>query len=529
MTQNQPDQDYLDLFKPRTQTSPGDTTPGQSSEPLTDPHTTPFEEEFVSFETGFEPGSQIPGASRLNPRLIGLFVGGGCLLVVLAAVVVFAIYQVFFNRDGGAAPTSTPTPTQLFAATPSPTVAAVESPLFVPMVSSDDVRVPVALPERLSIGETTFAVQALNTPAGAWPDAPASGNAVTWAYGSVVNYVLGLAPTQENGDLLSALQVGDPLNLHMSSGLILNFSVDQVTTSPTDTVSLFEQVSPRLTLALLADDPGQRTVVSAAFIGDEVADEPALLGATTGVIGTPVELGPVRVTVIDAYQVSAQEAELPPDTGYLLIDFAIDNVGTEVLETAHFQTFVNDATGERYPLTILAGQFAKYGLPTGSLAPGETNIGSAGYLMPRSAGGPEGQVQWVFNPLPGSDDWLTVPVPYSLPAPTPTPEPPPPVGFARVSVDSDDVFVNWADDVLDISLEIHNVSEGPVEVTKDDISLSSWTDNDLSLQAPAPPLPWTIEPGERRLFQLQFDLPSADSALLTVLGYTFAIDNLGVE
>jgi hypothetical protein len=522
MTHNQPDQDYFDLFKPKTPTSAGATVPSQSSEPLQD--------EFAPFETELEPAPPAPGALRPNLRLLGLFTGGGCLLLLLAAVVVFAFYQVFFKKeDAGAVTGGTPTPTRLAAATPSPTVAAAASPLFVPVVSSDDVRVPIALPQRLSIGETIFAVQALNTPSGAWPDAPASGDAVTWAYGTVVNYVLGLAPTQENSDLLSTLQAGDPLSLHMSTGLILNFSVDQVMTGPADTAALFEQISPRLTLALLADDPAQRTVVNAAFVSDEATDEPALPKATTGVIGTPIELGPVRVTVIDAYQVTAQEAGLPPDTGYLLIDFAIDNLGTEVLQTANFQTFANDATGERYPLTILAGQFAKYGLPSGSLAPGETNIGSAGYLLPRSAGGTQGQVQWVFNPLPGSDYWLVVPVPYSLPAPTATPEPPPSVGFARVSVNSDDVFVNRADAVLDISLEIENISEGLVQVTQDDISLSSWTDNDLSLRAPAPPLPWTIEPGERRLFQLQFDLPTADSALLTVLGYTFAINNLGTE
>jgi hypothetical protein len=83
--------------------------------------------------------------------------------------------------------------------------------------------------------------------------------------------------------------------------------------------------------------------------------------------------------------------------------------------------------------------------------------------------------------------------------------------------------------LLDIGLRIENISEGRVQVTEESISLSSWTDGELTLVAPAPALPWTIEPGELRLFQLQFELPTADSALLNVLGYTFSLENLGGE
>jgi len=265
--------------------------------------------------------------------------------------------------------------------------------------------------------------------------------------------------------------------------------------------------------------------VSAPFFNDEAGELTLFSEAAVGLVGTLVNQGPVRVTVIEVYQVAAGEAGLPAGTGYLLADLKIENVGQTVLEPEFFQTFVIDTAGERYPLTMLAEQFTHYGIPTESLAPGETVIGSMGYLVSRSS---EGEVRWAFNPLPGSDHWIIVPLSFDLPLATPTAESPP-VGFARVTVDTDDVFIDKTDGLLDIGLRIENISDGVVQVTESDISLSSWTDGELPLVAPAPPLPWAVEPRELELFQLQFELPTADSALLEVLGHTFSIENLGGE
>jgi hypothetical protein len=41
-----------------------------------------------------------------------------------------------------------------------------------------------------------------------------------------------------------------------------------------------------------------------------------------------------------------------------------------------------------------------------------------------------------------------------------------------------------------------------------------------------PPLPWTIEPGQTRVIELQFESPDASSVLLTLLGYSFEISGL---
>jgi hypothetical protein len=482
----------------------------------------------VGSETRFDAFITSPDGPGRTLRTVGAIVGGGCLLLMLLAVVLFAFYQVFVRRGGDDEVKDTPTPTVVAVSSPTPVAtleAVADSPLFVPLVNSDDVRVPLALPERLTVGDTVYTVQAQRAPEGAWPAVPTAGDTVAWVYGTVVNYILGLAPTSENSTLVSALQAGDTLSLHMSTGLILDFNVGEIAIGAADEAGYLEQISPRLTLALLTDDPARRIVVSAPFFNDE-AGEPTLFSeAAVGLVGTLVNQGPVRVTVIEAYQVAAGEAGLPAGTGYLLTDLKIENVGQTVLEPEFFQTFVIDTAGERFPLTMLAEQFAHYGIPTESLAPGETVIGSMGYLVSRSS---EGEVRWAFNPLPGSDHWIIVPLSFDLPLATPTAEPPP-VGFARVTVDTDDVFIDKTDGLLDIGLRIENISDGVVQVTESDISLSSWTDGELPLVAPAPPLPWAVEPRELELFQLQFELPTADSALLEVLGHTFSIENLGGE
>lgn len=534
------DEEFLDLFKPKKTAGDRDdhvpvegaSSPAGDAMGATQPspsHVPPdaglHEADYTwDVEPDVErlpPGSATQGCS---PRVVGMLMGGGCLVIILLAVFAFALLQIF-GKDNEAPPTTMPTRLiDIFTPPPTPLPPVTESPLVVPLVSSGDVRVPIALPEQLSIGETIFDVQAVRTPANTWPAAPSSNAVAAWAYGTVVNYILQLAPTPENQALLSALQVGDSLHLHMSTGLVLNFNVSEINNDAADEADLFRQVSPRLTLSLPAGAGSiSRTVVSAPFFDDEAGAKSLPTGTVAGLVGIPVDQGPVRVTVLEAYQVAAGDAGLPAGMGYLLIDLAVENIGATVLETEFFQSFVIDVEGERYPLTIPSGQFTHNGLPTDPLAPGEKVIGSAGYLLPDSPGQ---QVQWAFNPVPGSDYWVVVPLSFDLPDATPTPEPPPPVGFATVGIDPDGVFVDSRDDLLIIGLEIENISEGVVYVTEDDISLTS-TDGEFRLETAAPLLPWTIEAGAYRLFELQFELPSTRDALLDVLGYTFSIDNIG--
>jgi len=42
----------------------------------------------------------------------------------------------------------------------------------------------------------------------------------------------------------------------------------------------------------------------------------------------------------------------------------------------------------------------------------------------------------------------------------------------------------------------------------------------------APLLPWTVQPGQTQVIELQYPKPDAPAALLTLLGYSFEIQGL---
>jgi hypothetical protein len=536
MTEDPQDRDYLDLFKPKgevplegsSQTSnAGASSAAASAEPADVEPAVVDTESWESTAIPVEPMAEANDGIDSRVKVIGVAAGGGCLLVMLLAVVIFAFYQVFLRQGGEEENATTPTRTaEVAVATREPPPPTVESPITIPIVSSTDVRVPLNYPERLAVGDTLLSVQPVKAPPGSWPPAPATVDTVNWVYGTVVNYIMGLSPAQRNLDLVTRLAPGDTLSLYTSTGVILHFTVSEVTVGGAEDPALFDQISPRLTLAVLTDDPTQRVAVSAAYRDDESQDIELFTSAAIGLIGTPVVQGPVRVTVLDVYQATAEETGLPYSMGYLLMDVQVENIGDETLDPNLFWTFVMDAANKRYPVTVMAEQYANYGSPVDPLAPGETVIGSIGFLVPEN---PEGEVRWVFNPQPGSKFWVVVPLSYDLPAPPATAEPAPKPGFVVVTIETDDIFVNREDNLLDIVLRVQNTSTGVVVINREDVSLSTWTEGEISLVAPAPQLPWQIEPGELRLFQLQYRLPTEDTALLSVKGYTFSIENLGGE
>ncbi len=519
MTQDEHHEDYLDLFKPKSDAVSSTESNGvfesAGVEADAEARPNPPLEEPTAYEV---PASSNPGGSGCNCRMWAIALAALGVLLVLSVFVIWVGWRVLIDDDG-----DEPKPTATEAITSAtPTVSVTDSPLLKPLVSSDDVRVPVALPVGLQIGEHEFEVQAVDTPSGSWPSAPAAGDTAAWAYGTLVNYVMGLAPTAENAGLLSELGEGDPILLTMSTGNLLRFSVAEITSGEGDEADL-GQGRPRISLALLASDSKERTVVVANFMVNEINPDSPLTGAVSGVVGAPLERDGVRVTLLDSQQVSAQEAGLPAGTLYVLVDFSVENIGAGILQTDLFQLELQTADGTRYPLSFPALQFANYGLPVDPLAPGETVVGSAGYLVPANLSGP---VNWIFNPLPGSDHWILVMLSLDEVPPTPTPEPAPPVGFARVTISEQDIFIDQRNGLLVLGGEIENISEGQVVVTEADIKLSS-TAGEGTLVATAPLLPWEVDPGKSALFELQFALPPADSAMIEVLGYTFSIEGLG--
>ena len=73
--------------------------------------------------------------------------------------------------------------------------------------------------------------------------------------------------------------------------------------------------------------------------------------------------------------------------------------------------------------------------------------------------------------------------------------------------------------------EVLNLGTGPLTVEISDVSLTS-SAGIGNLRTAAPPWPWTVQPNQTQVIELQYERPDASTVLLTLLGYSFEIQGL---
>jgi hypothetical protein len=228
----------------------------------------------------------------------------------------------------------------------------------------------------------------------------------------------------------------------------------------------------------------------------------------------PVRVGDVQVTVVRGHA-ERGGAALLPGTMYYLVEFSVENVGQTPLDTSGFSMRLQDGMGNEYLLSPAASAAGEYGPLSGELAAGAVVQSTAGYLVSELLAGPT--LNWAFSPGHGSELWASVDIPYA------TEEQPVPVSQAEVSIT--DVFLSGDGSVLIIEGEVRNVGSEPFTVEMSDISLTS-SAGMSDLRMAAPPLPWTVQPGQTQVIELQYTKPAASAALLSLLGYSFEIEGL---
>lgn len=200
---------------------------------------------------------------------------------------------------------------------------------------------------------------------------------------------------------------------------------------------------------------------------------------------------------------------------YYLVEFSIENVGASPLGTTAFSMQLQDGVGSGYLLSPAASAAGEYGSLSGEIEPSTRVHGSAGYLVPEMLVGPT--LIWTFSPQPGSELRARVVIPYEAGSE------PASAGQAQVTIS--DAFLSSAGDVLNIEGEIRNVGGGMLTVELSDISLTS-SAGMSALRSAAPPLPWTIQPGQAQVIELQYEKPDASSVLLALMGYSFVVQGL---
>lgn len=429
-------------------------------------------------------------------------------MLLLAAALALAVAALIGLLSNGKDQAGIPlTVTKL---TPTPPTSPLPIPSCETIISSDEVQLAMALPVSLTLGGESFPVAVTEAGEEGWSYPSDSSGSAAWVCGTVVNYVVGLEPIPENGTLLASLRPGDEIKLHLSSGTLLFFRFDERREAvPASEASVFEQFRPRLTLVLEAED-GTWQVATAEYVAESEPARPPS-PETLAQPGQPVHVGDTQVTVIKGH---AQQggSDLPPGTMVYLVEFSVENVGATSLDTATFDMQLQDGAGNGYLLSPAASALGENGPLAAQVGPGSIAQGTAGYIVPQTLAGPT--LIWTFSPWPGSDLRAGVGIPYAGGKP-------PSAGRAEVSVT--DAFLDGASLVIEGT--VRNTGEGPLAVDMDDIELTS-SAGISNLRVAAPPLPWTIQPGQTQVIELQYEKPSASAALLTLMGHTFEIGGL---
>ncbi|MBN1976288.1 MAG: DUF4352 domain-containing protein [Anaerolineae bacterium] len=445
--------------------------------------------------------------------ILPIVAGMALLLIAVLLIIVLVLQNWVAPKEGDPGTSLVVSKVTVTPGAPTPSVSPPSQSRCETIISSGDVQIAVSLPISLTLGEEAFPVEVILPEEEGWGYPAGSSGSAAWMCGTVVNYVVLLEPTAENEALLAGLAPGEEIVLQLSNGVMLFFGFDQQREMKADEVDVvFAQLEPHLTL-LLERQGGAWLVVSADYL---TRVEPVYPPASDTLAGldVPVRVGDAQVTVWDGYALRSVPG-LPAGTMYYLVEFSVENVGASPLDADVFTMQLQDGMGNKYLISPAASALGDSGLLEGEIAPGEAAEGSAGYLVPDTLSGPT--LVWTFSPSPGSEVWASVGIAYEGEEPSAEP--------ARAEVTITDAFLSGDESRLIIEGEIRNVGGSPLTVEVRDITLTSSAGMGELIIA-APPLPWTIEPGQSRVIELQFEKPDAASVLLTLLGHSFEISGL---
>jgi len=299
--------------------------------------------------------------------------------------------------------------------------------------------------------------------------------------------------------------------MRLSSGAVLFFRFVEQRQVAANETGVFEQVRPRLTLIVEREADVWQIAASDYVAETEPVQPPAEALVQPG---RPVRVGDALVTVMRGY-VERGGPDLLPETMYYLVEFSVENAGSVPLDATAFNMQLQDGVGNGYLLSPAASATGEHGPLGGEIAPGVSAQGTAGYLVPETLAGPT--LIWTFSPRPGSELRAGVGIPYEAGAGRAS------TGQAEVAVT--DAFLSRDGDVLIIEGEVRNAGRELLTVELSDISLTS-SAGMSDLRVAAPPLPWTVQPGQTQVIELQYTKPAASAALLGLLGYSFEIQGL---
>lgn len=454
------------------------------------------------------PNSGNSGGSE--SRLQTLLSERGPLIIAIgataASLVLICLFAVLLIRNQDSVE-ATPTPV------PDSDVAVDTDTFPYEAISeSGSITLTLETPIFLDVAGSQFSVQAEVLPTeGAWTPPTVNEASVAWVYGSVINYVFGLDDTSENQSLLEQLVVGDEIILTTRSGNSSTFIVSSRNEVASDNREIFTQRSPGVTLVLIEENPqDSRLVVQGRFVLSDSQDE--VQAGRVVEMGETAQLESLQITVTS---VSTQydRPEVPAGFAVFHIDYQVQNVGTTSVETNSLTTVLADDVGNLYALNPVASQLGNNPPLSGSVAPGQTVVATAGFQIPAGLSSPV--LRWQVS-IVGTNSSIQINIPFQDAA----------TANQQVNIQLSEVSIPPDGSSVLIIGQITNLGNQPVIVDVSDISLTSSSGTIHQILSTNPAFPWSVPPGQTLLYAVTFQRPLTSDAIFSILNQSFQITGL---
>lgn len=344
---------------------------------------------------------------------------------------------------------------------------------------------------------------------GAWLPS-SSDDEVEWVYGTIVNYVIGLPDNAVNEALLESLSPGDRLQLTTRNDDSREFVVTGRELSTASNEELFAQNRPQITLIWLGEKGNsQRLVVFGDFVLPEAQADSGVQGRASVEIGEVAQLAEVSVTALQTSQV-VNSPSTPPGFMVFLIDFELQNVGGQALDTGLLRFVLLDEAGNQYPLNTAASQEGNFPILTGNIESGTGREASAGYQIPANL--QSGNLRWVISRVDMGGQ-IDVSLPFTSGS------------SQNIEVSLQQANVSSDGTSLLLSGQVTNLSDQPLSITESDLALEGGGSIYLVFST-NPGFPWTIDPGQPLPFAVTFQRPATPSAVFTLKNRSFELSGL---
>ncbi len=386
-------------------------------------------------------------------------------------------------------------------------------PIVYGISDTSTVSVTLDFPVSLGISGRQLPIQQVTINSdGTWSPPLPNDETAAWVYGSIVNYIFAIRNSDQNRNLMDALVPGAQMILATESGSEVVFEFESSQEVAVNDQSIFQQLTPGMTLVLMGEGGDQRLVARGRHLLTESTGGGDNSSSTVG-IGETAQLSNMQVTVTNV-TFHPDDPNAPPGFSFFVVEFQILNAGTTAVDVSQLQLTLVDEVGNRYALNPVAGRLGENAPLTGGFL-------NAGDILPVSVGFqvPDGLVSSSVTMIvvrQDTGDQIGVNIPYSD-------------SNAAQSTSITLQSVTVSDDLANITLagQISNTGEQTVIVTQEDVTLRTPDGASYILIATNPPFPWTIPAGQTLQYSVTFQMPvNQDTAIFTILNQPFQLDNL---